>query len=231
MTTYYISVNDLNDLNNLNINCRTNFITKVYSLLFVQLLITTLISVLFMEVEIIRNYVILHINFMYYSICFSFLFLILLFCFNKYPYNLILLEFFTFTVSYMIGTVSAIYKQNNNDDIIVYSFVITLIVFLLLTFYIHYSKKNFSCLGGFLFVCLNISIGYIILILITGYTPGILYSILGLLLFVGYILFDTSLIIHKYRDDEYVLAVISLYLDIINFFLKMLEILSYLKKK
>jgi len=51
----------------------------------------------------------------------------------------------------------------------------------------------------------------------------------GALLFSGYILYDTSVIMHHMGPDDYVMAAISLYLDIINLFLYLLEILRMLQ--
>ena len=49
-------------------------------------------------------------------------------------------------------------------------------------------------------------------------------------IFSGYILYDTSLIIYKLSIDDYVLAVLMLYLDFINLFIKMLECLGKINK-
>lgn len=47
----------------------------------------------------------------------------------------------------------------------------------------------------------------------------------GVIIFSGYILFDTYLIFNKYSAEDYIMASVSLYLDIINLFLRILEIL------
>ena len=49
------------------------------------------------------------------------------------------------------------------------------------------------------------------------------------LLFCGFILYDTSNLLHLYGPDDYVEASIALYLDIINLFLYLLEILRMLQ--
>lgn len=61
---------------------------------------------------------------------------------------------------------------------------------------------------------------------IFGFRPGFVYSLLGAVLFSGYILFDTWMLSNKLPYDEWVLASISLYLDIINLFLFILQLLS-----
>ena len=55
-----------------------------------------------------------------------------------------------------------------------------------------------------------------------------IFSLVGALLFVGYILYDTSVIVHHLGPDDYVVAAVTLYLDIINLFLDFLKILRYL---
>ena len=42
--------------------------------------------------------------------------------------------------------------------------------------------------------------------------------------------YDTSNIVHNFGPDDYVIASISLYLDIINLFLHLLRILSELQR-
>lgn len=51
-------------------------------------------------------------------------------------------------------------------------------------------------------------------------------SIGGAMLFCGFILFDTHLIMHKLSPEEYVMASVNLYLDFINLFIYILRILQ-----
>lgn len=52
------------------------------------------------------------------------------------------------------------------------------------------------------------------------------YSGIAALIFSGYILVDTQLIMRHYHVEEEIAAAISLYLDIINLFLAILRILN-----
>lgn len=52
----------------------------------------------------------------------------------------------------------------------------------------------------------------------------------GAVLFCGFILFDTHLIMHRLSPEEYVLASVSLYLDFINLFLYILRILQAVRR-
>ena len=61
---------------------------------------------------------------------------------------------------------------------------------------------------------------------------SIVYSSVGSLIFSFYIVYDTQMIVGgehrriKFHTDDYVIAAISLYLDIINLFLYLLELLD-----
>ena len=49
-------------------------------------------------------------------------------------------------------------------------------------------------------------------------------SIGGVVLFCGFILFDTHLIMHKLSPEEYVMASVNLYIDFIDLFTYLLRI-------
>ena len=52
------------------------------------------------------------------------------------------------------------------------------------------------------------------------------YGIIAALIFSGYILVDTQMVMRHYHVEEEIAAAISLYLDIINLFLAILRILN-----
>jgi FtsH-binding integral membrane protein len=52
------------------------------------------------------------------------------------------------------------------------------------------------------------------------------YGVVSALIFSGYILVDTQLVMRHYHVEEEIAAAISLYLDIINLFLAILRILN-----
>jgi len=52
-----------------------------------------------------------------------------------------------------------------------------------------------------------------------------IYGGLASLIFCGYIIYDTDNIIKRYTYDEYIWAAVSLYLDVINLFLSLLQVL------
>ncbi len=59
-----------------------------------------------------------------------------------------------------------------------------------------------------------------------GKTAELGFGVVGALIFSGYILVDTQLIMRHYHVEEEIAAAISLYLDVINLFLSLLRILN-----
>jgi FtsH-binding integral membrane protein len=59
-----------------------------------------------------------------------------------------------------------------------------------------------------------------------GTKTELIYGGLAALIFSGYILVDTQLVMRHYHVEEEIAAAISLYLDVINLFLAILRILN-----
>lgn len=55
-------------------------------------------------------------------------------------------------------------------------------------------------------------------------------SIGGALVFCGFIIFDTHMIMHKLSPEEYIMASVNLYLDFINLFIYILRIMQAARK-
>ncbi|HMJ56650.1 MAG TPA: Bax inhibitor-1/YccA family protein [Polyangiaceae bacterium] len=107
------------------------------------------------------------------------------------------------------------------------AFLLTVLGFTGLTSYALLSKRDFSFLGGFLSMGLWVLIGASLLSLFVG---GASFSLaiasVGVLLFGGYILFDTSRILRDPTNRDAVGAAIGLYLNFLNLFLFLLRILG-----
>ena len=107
------------------------------------------------------------------------------------------------------------------------AFLLTVLGFTGLTSYALLSKRDFSFLGGFLSMGLWVLIGASLLSLFVG---GASFSLaiasVGVLLFGGYILFDTSRILRDPTNRDPVGAALGLYLNFLNLFLFLLRILS-----
>jgi modulator of FtsH protease len=134
---------------------------------------------------------------------------------------------FTGYMGYTLGPIIGFYLSiPHGSEIVTTSLGMTALIFLSLSAYALTTKKDFSFLGGFLFVGL-IVIVVASLIGMFFSVPGMQLAIsaAGVLIFSGYILFDTSRIING-GETNYVMATVSLYLDILNLFLSLLRIVA-----
>lgn len=96
------------------------------------------------------------------------------------------------------------------------------------TFWATRKGVELTWMGPMLFSCLWAMLiwGFIQIFFHPGPVAQTIYSLLGALLFSGYIVFDTHLLIQRLDIDDYIWGAVSLYLDIINLFLYILRILQ-----
>lgn len=101
-------------------------------------------------------------------------------------------------------------------------------IFIGLSMYALTTRKDFSFLGGFLFVGLLIAIIASLAAMFMN-IPGLQIAVSAAVIFImsGYILYDTSNMVHG-AETNYIMATISLYLNIYNLFLNLLQLLGFL---
>ncbi|XP_005397510.1 PREDICTED: protein lifeguard 4 isoform X2 [Chinchilla lanigera] len=206
-----------------------SFLRKVYSILSLQVLLTTVTSAVFLYFESVRTFV------------FESPALILVFAFgalglmvalalyrHKHPLNLYLLFGFTLLEALTVAVVVTTYDVY----VVLQAFILTTAVFLGMTVYTLQSKRDFSKFGTGLFAVLWIlCLSGFLKIFFHSDTMELVLAAGGALLFCGFIIYDTHSLMHKLSPEEYVLAAISLYLDIINLFLHVLRFLEAVIKK
>merc|ERR1712146_551269 len=96
-----------------------------------------------------------------------------------------------------------------------------------LTIYAFTTRIDVRSWGPYLFVGLIVLMLWGFGAMLFGFKTNWIYSLGGALLFSAYILYDTSRLLHSYGADEsWVIFTIDLYLDIINLFLFILQLLS-----
>ena len=97
-----------------------------------------------------------------------------------------------------------------------------------LTLYVFASRKDFSFLRGMLWTGLIVVIlaGLGNLFFVASSAFGFAIAAATLLLFAGFVLYDTSNIIRRYPTNEYVQGALALYLDAFNIFLALIRILN-----
>jgi FtsH-binding integral membrane protein len=140
-----------------------------------------------------------------------------------------LLAFFAFTTftGVVISPAIAIYTRMNPASIW-QAGLLTVGIFGGLTAYVFATKKDFSFMRGMLTTGLIVVFLAVVLNLFLVGSSALSFGIscAALLLFSGFVLYDTSNIIRRYPTNEYVAGALSLYLDAFNIFLALLRILN-----
>ncbi|EIM82801.1 UPF0005-domain-containing protein [Stereum hirsutum FP-91666 SS1] len=209
---------------------RNAFVRKVYSILFCQILATTIVSGVLSRSDDAVTWVQTH-SWSFYVPLFGTLVVLGLLYWKRHshPLNIGLLSVFTLLEAFTLGIVTAFYP----DTVVLQALLITTGVFLGLTLFTLQSKYDFSGMGPWLF-------GGLIALVMTGFvgvflpfnsTMDLIFAIGGTLLFSGYVVYDTYIINSKLSPDEYIMGAISLYLDFINLFLNILRLLNNVQER
>jgi FtsH-binding integral membrane protein len=106
--------------------------------------------------------------------------------------------------------------------------ILTLCLFAGLTISVFITRRDYSGLAPILSVGSMIAFGVIICAIVFGFTLGLVFSFAIIALMAGYILYDTSNVIHHYRTDQHVSAALELFADIAVMFFHILRILMIL---
>ncbi|CAH8433176.1 unnamed protein product [Schistosoma turkestanicum] len=217
-----------NNVANAHVTVRLRFLRKVYGILFTQLLLTSLCAgtMLMLKPILIDN---LQQNIWFPILLFISTIGILLGLMWKRqetPVNFILLYLFTLCESILVGYAVITYSAT----VVLEAFILTTIVVLSLMMYTLNSKKDFSKLG------VGLSVAFLILLLAGPINLFLGSSLLELCIAIGgaglfslFIVYDTWRIMHHCSPEEYIMACIDLYLDILNLFMYILRILKELQ--
>ncbi|MGQ8363711.1 Bax inhibitor-1/YccA family protein [Glaciecola sp. 1036] len=133
---------------------------------------------------------------------------------------------FTGLMGASLGPILNYYVAAGSGALVFQALAGTALIFFTLSAYVLITKKDFSFLGGFLFVGLMIAVIAVIANIFLG-MAALSLAINAVILFImsGFILFDTSRIIHG-GETNYVMATVSLYLNIYNIFISLLSLLG-----
>jgi modulator of FtsH protease len=150
---------------------------------------------------------------------------------NKEGLNLLLLYAFTFVSGMTLGPILAAYTNAGLGVIVVQAVGITGVMAAGLSAYALTTKRDFSGLAPYLFMgVLGLIVAGVIGIFVGG---GLFSAMLG---FVGAVVFSLLLVYDvqrtRYAEDTMgnaVVITLGIYLDVINLFLSILRILSYLQ--
>ena len=146
--------------------------------------------------------------------------------------NVALYYGYTFLNGLMLGPIMVQAQLVGGSTIILQAFGLSAISFIGISIYVTQTGKDCSGMGPYLISGLLVVVGASLLNFFvggSGLSLGI--SIVSVFLFLGFTAYDMSQIMHKYRDEEYMMATIQLYLDFLNLFIHILNILIRLARR
>lgn len=217
---------------------RLGFIRKVYGILAAQLLLTSLFVTLTFS-DSMAKFFQNSIAIFWTCLGVSLIMGITLICCKSVartvPTNYILLAIWTFCESWMVATCASFYDPTT----VFIAAALTAAVTCALTVYACTTKTDFTFCGGMLFAgtCLMFFLGIFFLIFGMGSynSPtfkviNILYCGLGVFVYSIYLIYDTQLVMGKfgveYNIEDYIVAAMMIYIDIIQLFLYILRMLG-----
>jgi FtsH-binding integral membrane protein len=107
--------------------------------------------------------------------------------------------------------------------------LLTLLIFGGLTAFVLFTKADFSGLGSYLWWASIAAMGIIIAAIVFGFSTDIWFAALMVGLMSGYIIYDTSNILHRYRTDQHVPAALALFASIATLFYYLLRLLMEMR--
>ncbi|XP_029309041.1 transmembrane BAX inhibitor motif containing 1a [Cottoperca gobio] len=214
---------------------RHAFIRKVYLILAVQLLVTTALVAIFTFVEPVKYFVRRNQSVYWASYAVYFVTHMVLVCCKgprrKFPWNVILLSIFTLALSFMTGSISSYY----DTKVVFLALGITAVVCIAVTVFCFQTKVDFTkCQGLFCVMGIVVFVTGIISTIVLSFKYMLwlhmLYAAIGAIAFTLFLAYHTQLLLgnrkHSISPEEYVFAALSIYVDIVQIFLFLLQIIG-----
>ena len=147
---------------------------------------------------------------------------------RDFPKNVVLTGIFTFVEGIFIAPFLYM-AERNAPGVSGQAALLTLAAFGVLSLYAVFSKRDFSAWGSFFVVGLVVLlIASVINMFVASAAAGLWIAAVGVLVFSGLLVFDTWRIVRsgQYGQDDYVLAAVTIYLDLLNMFMFIITLLG-----
>ncbi|KAK9840630.1 hypothetical protein WJX81_005654 [Elliptochloris bilobata] len=210
---------------------RQDFVRKVLGLVLLQLLVTAGASFAFLYVQPLKLYV-QHNQWPFWTAwILSFATIITMGCSERarrtYPWNYLSFAVFTLTFAFLVGTVTSFYDVSVLALALAITAGVVGFVWILATT----AGFDFTRTGGFLYIA---SSAFLLALVVGIFWPNNIYyliiSVVGAVLFSAYLLYDIQLLMGgrslEISPDDYIFAATQIYLDIVNIFINILQILQ-----
>lgn len=99
-------------------------------------------------------------------------------------------------------------------------------LFAVLTSVVFITRKNFSFLGSILAFGGFAALGFIVVAILTGIAVGPMFTYAMIAFACGYILYDTSNVLHQYRIGQHVAAALALFASVALLFWYLVQLFS-----
>jgi len=143
---------------------------------------------------------------------------------RSHPINLV--AYFAYTIFFgLLLAPLVLFALQAAPNTLTQASIVTLLVFSGLTAYVFISGKDFSFMGGALAIGSLAMIGCLVAGILFDFNLGLWFSAAGVLLFSGFILYDTSRILRHYPTNAHVPAAIELFVSLIMLFQYVLHLL------
>jgi FtsH-binding integral membrane protein len=145
---------------------------------------------------------------------------------NAFPANIGLVFLFALIEGVAISPIMYAYTLNQ-PGLITQAALLTGSTFGVLTLYAFVSRRDFSAWGGFLTMGLWVLIGTSLLnLFFQNQTASLWLSAAAVFIFGGLLVFDTWRLRNQFGPDDYVQAAVAIYLDLLNMFMAILNLLG-----
>ena len=146
---------------------------------------------------------------------------------NRFPVNLAALSVFGFLEGMVMGPALMVYAHVNGPVVIAEAALLAVAIFAMVGTLGYTSTKSYAhwlpwLIGG-LFILI---IGGILLMFVSSAAGNWLYSVAGALLFIAFTFVDFTRIRNDYGPNDYIVATMQVYLDLINLFWFVLRLLG-----
>ena len=205
---------------------RRAFLRKTYAIFLLGLIVTGMGGLFAVSVPPVLNFVIAHI---YISLIIQFgLILAASLFINRRPWDALFYFLFTFATGIVLTPILlAVTAQSGSSAVVVQAFGITTSIFIGLSLYALFTKRDFSFLRGGLMIALFTLIGLgLVNLFVHSDALSLFFASMAAIVFSGFILYDTSRMVQLAGRISPISAALSLYLDFYNLFLAILRLLS-----
>uniref|UniRef100_T1KFR4 Protein lifeguard 1 n=1 Tax=Tetranychus urticae TaxID=32264 RepID=T1KFR4_TETUR len=211
---------------------RLGFIRKVLGIVTIQLIITILIGTVFFLSDDVREFTYYNSWMIWLALIVSFASLISLTCCNisrSFPGNLICLTLFTLAQAITIG----FYSSFAHGDILFAAVLLTTVLVVALIAFACQTRIDFTVATGIVYLCtIALLLFGLACIIFPNKITLLIYASLGALLFSFWLVIDIQMIlgrnsVYQFSPEDYILASIIIYQDIINIFINILDILTH----